>query len=223
MTPAPSQGEGGSGRASPAPRAPPNPYNPAVLLLIDNRDSFTYNLAQFFWELGVELNVQRAAELSYAQVAALAPAAIVTGPGPGHPRDAHLSLEVARRWPGPLLGVCLGHQALACAAGAQIRRCETPWHGRTSALQHEGTGLFESLPQPLTIGRYHSLTVEESSLPPELRITARTEDGEVQALAHQERPHFGVQFHPESILSEAGHALLGNFLRLAGQQPAPHQ
>ncbi len=195
-----------------------------MLLLVDNRDSFTYNLAQFFWELGVPLEVRRAAQLTYSELLDRNPQAIVTGPGPGHPLDAVLSLQISKAWQGPLLGVCLGHQALACATGGRVRRCQIPWHGRASAVQHDGTGLFHGLPGALTIGRYHSLTVEEESLPGDWTVTARSADGEIQAMAHKTRPHFGVQFHPESILSEGGHTLLGNFWRLANSSPhpAPH-
>ena len=185
-----------------------------MLLLVDNRDSFTYNLAQYFLELGQEVRVVRASQLDWRGVQELAPAAIVTGPGPGHPEDAQLSIELAQRWQGPLLGVCLGHQAMALAAGAEIVRCGVPWHGRASAMQHDGTGLFAGLPNPLTIGRYHSLTVQAASLPDDLHVNARTPDGEVQAITHRGRAHFGVQFHPESILSEHGRALLRNFLDL---------
>lgn len=187
-----------------------------VLLLVDNRDSFTFNLAQYLSELGQEVLVERASELSLAQVLELAPEFVVTGPGPGHPADALLSQELALSLPPqtPLLGVCLGHQALALAHGARIRRCEQPWHGRAGTIEHDGEGLFRGLPDRVSMGRYHSLAVDEQGFPGELEISARTPDGSIEAIRHPELPRFGVQFHPESILSDHGHQLLRNFLDL---------
>ena len=201
-----------------------------MLLLVDNRDSFTYNLYQYLAELGLEVVVRRADELSLQKVVALNPAGVITGPGPGHPSQAHLSIELARcapqRW--PLLGVCLGHQAIALAYGGCVERCAYPWHGRASVVRHAGGELFQGCPAEFTVGRYHSLTVSADSLPDELQILAESHDRhaeltsnrsahagpEVQALRHREHPIFGVQFHPESILSDQGHTLLANFARL---------
>ena len=190
-----------------------------MLLLIDNRDSFTYNLVQYFLELGAEVQVRRAPELDLQGVLDLNPSGVITGPGPGHPSQAELSLALARDLPRaiPLLGVCLGHQALALAYGAKIRRGIIPMHGRTSHLGHTGEGLFEGLPQGFAVGRYHSLVVDAEGLPEELLICATTSDGEIQALAHRDKPHFGIQFHPESILSECGHRLLWNFVLRTGE------
>lgn len=189
-----------------------------MLLLIDNRDSFTFNLYQYLRELGVEVVVQRASELTLERVLDQRPQAVITGPGPGHPREATLSLVLAREIPTsiPLLGVCLGHQAMALALGAEIEQLEVPWHGRTSRLQHAGEGLFRNLPQGFEVGRYHSLAVRRDRLPAHWKIEATSEDGAIQALAHRERPLYGVQFHPESILSSHGHTLLGNFVRTIG-------
>lgn len=185
-----------------------------VLLLVDNRDSFTFNLAQYLAELGQEVLVRRAQELNLAAVRAMNPDFVVTGPGPGHPKQAELSQQLALELPPqtPLLGICLGHQALAMAYGAQIRRGEEPWHGRVGEIQHGARGLFEGLPDPVSMGRYHSLVVDSNGLPDVLRITARSSDGAIQGLQHAELPRYGVQFHPESILSEHGHQLLRNFL-----------
>jgi anthranilate synthase component 2 len=185
-----------------------------VLLLVDNRDSFTFNLAQYLSELGQEVCVRRASGLSFEEVLALGPEFVVTGPGPGHPNSAPLSQRLSRELPPnvPLLGVCLGHQALALAYGGQVRRCEQPWHGRRGQIEHDGQGLFRGLPRELSMGRYHSLAVDAAGFPDELEVTARTADGTIQALRHRLLPRLGVQFHPESILSEHGHQLLRNFL-----------
>ena len=187
-----------------------------MLLLVDNRDSFTYNLYQYFLELGQEVQVHRASDLDLARVLELGPQGVITGPGPGHPSQATLSQELALKLPDsiPLLGICLGHQALALALGAKIARGQQPMHGRASALSHTGEGLFEGLPDGFTVGRYHSLVVDVEDLPADLLICATTDDGAIQAIAHKSRQVFGVQFHPESILSEWGHALLWNFVRL---------
>lgn len=185
-----------------------------VLLLVDNRDSFTFNLAQYLAELGQEVVVRRASDLDVGAVLQMGPKFVVTGPGPGHPENASFSRELPLGLPSdvPLLGVCLGHQALAMAFGAKIKRGDQPWHGRIGEVQHGSSGLFAGLPNPVEMGRYHSLVVDPEDFPDVLEVTARTGDGAIQALRHRELPRYGVQFHPESILSEHGHHLLRNFL-----------
>jgi anthranilate synthase/aminodeoxychorismate synthase-like glutamine amidotransferase len=189
-----------------------------MILLIDNYDSFVFNLARYLEELGQETAVVRHDAATVAEIAARRPQAIVISPGPCTPHEAGVSVDVLRELSGeiPMLGVCLGHQALAAAFGGNIIRAPEPVHGRTSLIQHSGEGLFRDLPTPLRATRYHSLIVEESSLPEELIVTARSEDGLIMGLAHRSRPCFGVQFHPESVLTQSGHQLLANFLRLAG-------
>jgi len=189
-----------------------------MILLIDNYDSFVYNLARYLAELGCATHVVRNDDVTIAEVERLSPQAIVISPGPCTPREAGISLELIRAVGPriPILGVCLGHQALAAALGAKIIRAPEPVHGRTSLVQHHGQRLFVGLPNPLPAMRYHSLIVDEPSLPSELRVVARTADGIPMALEHATWPAFGVQFHPESILTEAGHLLLANFLRVAG-------
>jgi para-aminobenzoate synthetase component II len=188
-----------------------------MILLIDNYDSFAHNLARYFERLGVRTHVVRNDAIDVAGVRELRPAAIVLSPGPCTPREAGASLDIVRALHAevPLLGVCLGHQVIAEALGGRIVRAETPVHGRTSAIIHDSVGLFDSLPSPLVVGRYHSLVVEPTSLPTDLRATAWTEDGTLMAFEHVRWPVFGVQFHPESILTECGYELLANFLRLA--------
>jgi anthranilate synthase/aminodeoxychorismate synthase-like glutamine amidotransferase len=188
-----------------------------MILLIDNYDSFVYNLARYLAELGCVTEVARNDAVTVADVARMAPEAIVISPGPCTPNEAGISLELIRELGPtvPILGVCLGHQALAAALGGKVIRAPEPVHGRTSLVQHNGERLFAGLPSPLRATRYHSLIVEETSLPPELRVTARTADGIPMALEHARWPAFGVQFHPESILTESGHRLLATFLRLA--------
>jgi anthranilate synthase/aminodeoxychorismate synthase-like glutamine amidotransferase len=189
-----------------------------MLILIDNYDSFVHNLARYFQRLGQETLVVRNDALSAEDVVKRRPKAIVISPGPCAPADAGCSLDIVRRAAGkiPILGVCLGHQAIGAAFGAEIVRAQDPMHGRASRITHDGLDLFAGLSDPLTVGRYHSLVVDEATLPPDLNTTARSEDGTIMALAHREWPVFGVQFHPESILSEQGYLLLANFLRLAG-------
>lgn len=189
-----------------------------MILLVDNYDSFVYNLARYFAELGCITQVVRNDAVTVAEVARLTPQAIVISPGPCTPNEAGVSLDLIRELGSqiPMLGVCLGHQALAAALGGNVIRAPEPIHGRTSLVQHDGQRLFARLPNPLCATRYHSLIVEESSLPPELRIVARTVDGLPMALMHTVWPAFSVQFHPESILTDAGHRLLANFLSLAG-------
>ncbi|MBF0182571.1 MAG: aminodeoxychorismate/anthranilate synthase component II [Magnetococcales bacterium] len=185
-----------------------------MLLLIDNYDSFTYNLAQYFGELGAEVRVFRNDALTVAEIAALNPERIVISPGPGNPDQAGITLEVIRALSGriPILGVCLGHQAIGQAFGGLVVRAPVLMHGKTSWIHHEGEGVFRDLPRPFMATRYHSLVVAADSIPASLRVTARTEDGLVMGLKHQELPVEGVQFHPESILTECGHDLLANFL-----------
>ncbi len=191
-----------------------------MILLIDNYDSFVYNLARYLTEMGQETHVVRNDRVSAGEALAMKPAAIVVSPGPCTPNEAGVSVELIRTLPSemPLLGVCLGHQAIAMAFGGDVVRAPEPVHGRTSEVYHSGTGLFQNLPNPLKATRYHSLIVDASTLPGEIQITARTREDLPMALAHAHRPLFGVQFHPESVLSEHGRPLLENFLRLAGLQ-----
>jgi anthranilate synthase component II len=189
-----------------------------MILLIDNYDSSVYNLARYLTELGCETDVVRNDVLTVREVAARSPDAIVISPGPCTPRESGISLDLIRELGStiPMLGVCLGHQAIAAALGGRVVRAPQPVHGRTSSIHHHGRSLFAGLPSPFPATRYHSLIVEESTLPPELQIVARTEDGIPMALEHTTWPLFGVQFHPESVLTDHGHRLLANFLTLAG-------
>jgi anthranilate synthase component 2 len=189
-----------------------------MFLLIDNYDSFTYNLWHFLGELGAEVAVRRNDAMSAAEALAMKPQGIIISPGPSDPDHAGICLELVRRAGHvPLLGVCLGHQAIGQAMGGKIIRAPEPMHGKLSAIHHDGTGVFARLPNPFKATRYHSLIVERASLPESLKVTAWTEDGLVMGIAHRERPLHGVQFHPESIASVAGHSLLKNFLDLAAQ------
>jgi anthranilate synthase/aminodeoxychorismate synthase-like glutamine amidotransferase len=194
-----------------------------VILLIDNYDSFVYNLARYLTELGCETLVVRNDAVSVAEVRSLRPQAIVVSPGPCTPNEAGVSQSVIRSLGSavPMLGVCLGHQAMAAALGGRVIRAREPVHGRTSLIRHDARGLFAGLPDPLRATRYHSLIVDEASLPPELLITARTDDGVPMALAHRTWPLYGVQFHPESVLTQSGHRLLCNFLAAAGIDCGP--
>lgn len=189
-----------------------------MILLIDNYDSFVHNLARYFVRLGCETRVVRNDAVSSAEIELLQPQAIVLSPGPCTPNEAGVSLEVVRRFHRqiPLLGVCLGHQTIAAALGGVVIRAPQPVHGRTSIVDHNEQGIFAHVPRPLTVCRYHSLVVEESSLPRELAVTARTSDGLVMAIEHREFPVVGVQFHPEAALTEYGYELLSNFLDIAG-------
>ena len=190
-----------------------------MLLLIDNYDSFTYNLVHYLNELGAETRVYRNDDLSAAAAIALKPDAVLLSPGPCTPDDAGICLDLLRQAPEslPILGVCLGHQSIGQAFGGRIVRAKALMHGKTSAIQHSGKGLFRDLPDPFTATRYHSLAVDGGSLPDVLEITAWTDDGEIMGLQHRSRPIHGVQFHPESIATEGGHKLLGNFLELAAR------
>lgn len=193
-----------------------------MILLIDNYDSFVHNLARYFAEIGCATTVVRNDEISVADIAAMHPQALVLSPGPCTPAEAGVCIEAVQKLGAylPVLGVCLGHQAIAAALGGRIAQAAEPVHGRTSLVEHTGSGLYEGLPNPLRVTRYHSLVVEESSLPETLDVTARTADGLVMAVEHREWPVFGVQFHPESVLTEGGRRLLANFLRLGGLEVA---
>ena len=186
-----------------------------MLLMIDNYDSFTYNLVQYFGELGERVTVYRNDQLTLNDVDALAPSHVVISPGPCTPNEAGISVDLVREYGAriPILGVCLGHQSIAQAYGGNIVRAPTLMHGKTSMISHEGESLFGEIPTPFQATRYHSLVVEESSLPDCFEITARADDGEIMGIAHRSHPVVGVQFHPESILTQYGHKMLHNFLR----------
>ncbi|GBC93747.1 Aminodeoxychorismate synthase component 2 [bacterium HR15] len=186
------------------------------VLVIDNYDSFTYNLVQYLGELGAEVHVVRNDALSVEDAFRLAPDRIVLSPGPCTPNEAGICVPLVRAVAGqiPLLGVCLGHQAIGAAFGGEIVRALRPMHGKTSLIRHDGQGVFHGLPNPMRVIRYHSLVIRRDTLPAELEITAETDEGEIMGVRHKQYPIEGVQFHPESILSEAGLELLKNFLRL---------
>jgi anthranilate synthase component 2 len=197
-----------------------------MLLMIDNYDSFTYNLVQYFGELGEEVRVFRNDEITLEGIAGLNPDQLVLSPGPCSPAEAGICVEAIRTFMGriAILGVCLGHQAIGAALGGRIVRAQQQMHGKTSLVTHDGQGLFDGLPNPFTVIRYHSLVIERATLPEVLAITATSEDGEIMGVRHRElagstTPLEGVQFHPESILTEHGHALLRNFLRMS-REPA---
>lgn len=185
-----------------------------TVLLIDNYDSFTHNLARYMRELGRGVTVLRNDVVSLSEIEALAPSHIVISPGPCTPERAGISLEVVRRFSGrrPILGVCLGHQCIGQAFGGRVLRARQVMHGKTSAVLHGGAGLFAGLPSPFRVTRYHSLVVDPDTLPQALEVTAATEDGVIMGLAHRSLPVMGVQFHPEAVLTEHGHRLLENFL-----------
>lgn len=187
-----------------------------MILVIDNYDSFTYNLVQYLGELGAAVVVHRNDAIDVPGIERLVPEGILISPGPGTPDDAGVSLDIVRLLSErlPLLGVCLGHQAMGQAFGARVVRAGRLMHGRTSPIEHDGQGVFRGLPSPFRATRYHSLTVERESMGADLQVTAWTAEGEVMGLRHRTRPAFGVQFHPESFLTEHGHALLQNFLDL---------
>jgi anthranilate synthase component 2 len=193
-----------------------------VILVIDNYDSFTYNLVHYLDELGAEPRVWRNDALTVEEALGLKPEAVVLSPGPCTPNEAGICLDLIAAAPAelPILGVCLGHQAIGQAFGGEVVRAKTLMHGKTSAIRHAGAALFEGLADGFTATRYHSLSVARESLPNVLEVTAWTDDGEIMGLSHHSRAIHGVQFHPESILTEGGHRLLGNFLRLAGVKTA---
>lgn len=197
------------------------PYTGSMLLLIDNYDSFTYNLVQYFCELGSGVEVRRNDQIGLDDVEGLRPERIVISPGPKTPRQAGICLDLIKRFAGevPILGVCLGHQAIGEAFGGHVVRARTLMHGKTSPVEHDGKGIFAGLPTPLTCTRYHSLIVEEGSLPAELTVTARTAESSgsgsvIMGLRHRTLPIEGVQFHPESVLTDGGHQMIRNFLEL---------
>ena len=185
-----------------------------MLLMIDNYDSFTYNLVQYFGELGEDVRTVRNDEITLAEIEALNPDRICISPGPKAPAQAGISVAILQHFAGklPILGVCLGHQAIGEAFGGHIIRAKQVMHGKTSSITHTGVGVFKNLPNPFTVIRYHSLAIERSSLPACLEVTAWTDDGEIMGVRHKQFDIEGVQFHPESILSEHGHALLNNFI-----------
>jgi len=185
-----------------------------MLLMIDNYDSFTYNIVQYFGELGEDVRTYRNDEITIADIEALNPDRICISPGPKAPAQAGISIDVLRHFAGkkPILGVCLGHQAIGEAFGGDVIRAKQVMHGKTSAIAHTGVGVFKDLPSPFTVIRYHSLAIDRATLPACLEVTAWTDDGEIMGVRHKEFDIEGVQFHPESILSEHGHALLKNFL-----------
>lgn len=186
------------------------------LLMLDNYDSFTYNLVQYFGELGETVLVHRNDQITIDEIEALNPDRICVSPGPCSPAEAGISIELIRHFAGrkPILGVCLGHQSIAAAYGGDIVRAQQVMHGKTSDITHAGTDIFQGIPSPYTVIRYHSLAVQRSTLPDALEVTAQTDDGEIMGLRHKTLPIYGVQFHPESILTEHGHRLLQNFLSL---------
>ena len=190
-----------------------------MILVIDNYDSFTFNLVQYLGEVGLEPVVRRNDEIAVEQVGELAPTAIVISPGPGTPAQAGVTVPLIRRWGAtiPILGVCLGHQAIGEAYGGRVVRAAKVMHGKTSRVSHDGKGLFAGLPNPMQVMRYHSLVIEPATLPQDLDVVARAEDdpSEIHAVRHRDHPVWGVQFHPESIMTPDGKALLQNFMALA--------
>lgn len=190
-----------------------------MILLIDNYDSFVYNLARYVRELGAQSVVRRHDAVTTAEIEALGPTHIIISPGPCSPNEAGISTEVVRRLGAkiPILGVCLGHQCIGAAYGGEIVRARRPMHGKTSQIHHDGSGIFTGLPRPFAATRYHSLVIAPGSVPSELRVTAMSEDGEIMAVQHREHPVTGVQFHPESVLTEHGYRMLAHFL---GAPPA---
>ena len=194
----------------------------AMILVVDNYDSFTYNLVHYLAELGADAHVIRNDAMGVNEALALGAEGVLLSPGPCAPDQAGICLDMIRQAPPhlPILGVCLGHQAIGQAFGGEVVRAKQLMHGKTSPIRHEGRSVFAGLPDPFTATRYHSLAVRRESLPECLEVTAWTEDAEIMGLAHRERPIHGVQFHPESIATEHGHELLDNFLKLARPQPA---
>ena len=194
-----------------------------MILVIDNYDSFTYNLVQYLAELGAQVDVRRNDAIDVEAVRWLEPEAVVISPGPGRPEDAGVSVELIRRLGSslPILGVCLGHQAVGVAYGGQVILAPDMMHGKTCPVRHKGSRLFAGVENPFVATRYHSLMVERQGLPVELEVTAEADDGVIMALEHRRHPVYGVQFHPESILTPAGKRILGNFLQLAREAKRP--
>ena len=192
-----------------------------MILVVDNYDSFTYNLVHYLNELGAETLVYRNDALSVEEALGLKPDGVLLSPGPCTPNEAGICLDLLAAAPDdlPILGVCLGHQAIGQAYGGQVVRAKAVMHGKTSPIHHEGKGVFAGLPDPFTATRYHSLSVEKSTLPEVLEVTGWTDDGEIMGFSHRAKPVHGVQFHPESIATEGGHAMLANFLKLTGATP----
>jgi carbamoylphosphate synthase small subunit len=192
------------------------------LLLVDNYDSFTYNLVQAFLVIGAEVLVHRNDQITLAEADALAPTHLCISPGPGTPYDAGVSMDMIRHFAGrlPILGVCLGHQSITETFGGKVVRNSRLMHGKTSAIEHDGQGVFASLPTPLEVGRYHSLVAQPASMPPELIVTASTAEGEIMGLRHRDLVIEGVQFHPESVLTPDGPKMLENFLHMRGGRRA---
>ncbi len=191
------------------------------LLMIDNYDSFTYNIVQYFGELGAAVEVYRNDEITIADMQARQPTHLVISPGPCAPEQAGISVDAIRHFMGrlPILGVCLGHQSIGAALGARIVQAQQLMHGKTSSIRHTGEGVFAGLPERVVVNRYHSLAIERASCPAELVVTAWSDDDEIMGVRHRELPLQGVQFHPESVLSEHGHAMLKNFLATAVPSP----
>jgi para-aminobenzoate synthetase component II len=187
-----------------------------VILLLDNYDSFTYNLAQYLGQMSQKLEVRRNDQITLDEIAAMRPERILISPGPCTPQEAGISIQLIQRFAAeiPILGVCLGHQAIGAAFGGKIIRAQKLMHGKTSEIEHDGRGVFENLPKPFTATRYHSLIVERKSLPPDLEISAETDDGVIMGLRHRKFRVEGVQFHPESVLTASGFDLLKNFLKI---------
>ena len=188
-----------------------------MLFVIDNYDSFTYNLVQYLGELGADIRVHRNNEVTVDEVQRMSPSRIVISPGPGRPEDAGITLDVIRRFGAgtPILGVCLGHQAIGMAYGGTVCRASAPMHGKTSTVIHDGRGVFIGLTEPFVAGRYHSLVIAAGDVPADLEVAARTEDGTIMAVRHRSQPVHGVQFHPESVLTGEGRRILKNFLELS--------
>ncbi|MGZ3275902.1 MAG: anthranilate synthase component II [Caulobacteraceae bacterium] len=193
-----------------------------MILVIDNYDSFTYNLVHYLNELGAETRVYRNDAITTDQALAMKPQAVLLSPGPCTPDEAGICLDLLSRAPRdlPILGVCLGHQAMGQAEGGKVIRAKTLMHGKTDSIHHNGGGIFKDIPSPFTATRYHSLAIDRSSLPNTLEVTAWTDDGEIMGVQHRDRPMYGVQFHPESIATQYGHEMLANFLDLAGVERA---
>lgn len=189
-----------------------------MILIVDNYDSFVFNIARYLRKLGAATEVIRNDALTVSDLVGLKPCAVIISPGPCTPLEAGISTAIVRELSGrfPILGICLGHQCIGSMFGGRVVRARRPMHGRSSQIAHDGRGLFTGLSSPLCVGRYHSLVVElDETCAPHLKVTARSEEGEIMALAHRYQPTYGVQFHPESILTQQGHLLLSNFLRIA--------